>query len=383
MLSTYISTIRRDDILPRLNELLQTRCNANASVCLGNKNKGEGEDESDIQSYYAKRPELRNYTLGVELDRDLEYTLILKDGTSITDKSAIRAHFGYSTNNNTGMINDENTKGRGNDNIDNVSVTTEELLIRAANQSLLADGLAAITGSEEVLLHPNNYNSSRLGGRNSSEDKVHNINNNSMNNNNRMGLILSGPTLSMTSIVEKCHFTVDLQHSKVEAICVFAICIPIEQRRLVLARGIMIAHFCPTTTDHQEVEVVGKRMKPMKQQHQQRQVQVHPDHQQTGQKQQQQLQYGMQLVKAHHYPTSMALYDASVSLARDEENLLFQDSLITNNMMTPPAITISGSSSSSAEEEGGEDNENGDDDTIRNNVLRWDVRRPFALFRER
>lgn len=219
-----------------------------------------GNSAKDIQSYYADRPELRNYTLGVELDRDLDYTLILKDGQSVTDKTAIRDHFGYRKND------DEKTdqyQGNGN-------VSKEELLIRASNQSLLADALVALTGSEEVL-------HSRI-----TQTKI--------------GLILPGPTLSMTSVVEKCHFTVDLQGGRVEAICVLAISVPIEDRRLVLARAILIANFQP-----------GKKSR---------------------------LQYEMQLVKAHHFPLSETLYDASISLAQDEENLLFQNSHEDNSLKT-------------------------------------------------
>eukprot|EP01083_Nonionella_stella_P307774 1083040_1 len=67
MLSNYILNIRKGDIIPRLNLALQSRSPSKDTA-------------ADIQSYYASRPELRNYTLGVELDRDLDYTLILEDG---------------------------------------------------------------------------------------------------------------------------------------------------------------------------------------------------------------------------------------------------------------------------------------------------------------
>jgi len=240
MLATYIATIRRDDFVPRLNKLLQSRASSSA-----------GSATADIQAYYADRPELRNYTLGVELDRDLDYTLVLKDGRSITDKLAIRSHFSAGKNN-------EKPAKKGN----RTAVNTEELLIRAANQSLLADAFIALTGSEEVLQPP------------------------IQNKERKPGLILSGPILSMGSVVEKCHFTIDLKRGMVEAICVLAISVPDENRRLVLARAILIANFRP-----------GKKG---------------------------QLQYAMQLVKAHHFPASRTLRDAAISLAKDQESLLLQ-----------------------------------------------------------
>lgn len=250
MLSGYITAIRREDYLSRLNRMLYS--------CAAASPAGDAAVEN-IQSYYANRPELRNYTLGVELDRDLDYTLILKDGQSLTDKSAIRAHFGYCR---TGSDEEGSAQCRDDS---NETLSKEELLIRAANQSLLADALAALTGSEDIL-----YSHAQ---QNEEEEKC-------------MGLILSGPLLSMTSVVEKCHFTVDLQRGKVEAICVLAISVPVESRRLVLARAILIANFRP-----------GKK-KP--------------------------LRYEMKMIKAHHFPRSFALYKAAVSLARDEENLMVQ-----------------------------------------------------------
>lgn len=242
MLSDYIYIIRKEDIISRLNDVLQSDASSGGAA-------------ADIRSYYASRPELRNYTLGVELDRDLDYTLILEDGRSLTDKAGIRAHFGYDKN---GAKPDQ-SQGNG-------TVSKRELLIRAANQSLLADAFVALTGSEDVLQPC------------------------MQKEENRIGLILPGPILSMASVVERCHFMVDLQTEKVEAICVIAISVPVEDRRLVLARAILVANFQP-----------GEKKK------------------------RQQLVYDMKLVKAHHFPQSRTLRNASISLAKDQENLLRQN----------------------------------------------------------
>ena len=250
MLSRYIAGIRGEDFLGRLNRMLQSRAASSAS--------NVGGTAADIESYYASRPELRSYTLGVELDRDLDYTLILEDGHAITDKEAIRSHFGHGA-------------GKNNSKEDNQMVDTEELLVRAANQSLLADALVALTGSEEVL------EPAVMQQQNSNNDE----------RTQQPRLILSGPVLSMTSVVERCHFTIDLQRGRVEGICVLAISVPDVNRRLVLARAIMTASFRP-----------GARRR--------------------------QLQYVMQMIKAHHYHDSLAIRNAAISLAKDQENLLFQ-----------------------------------------------------------
>lgn len=283
MLTKYISTIRSDDFLPRLNQTLQ-------SHLMSSVGDAAGSISADIQGYYASRPELKSYTLGVELDRDLDYTLVLKDGTSITDKDIIRSYFGggneniQSTEECTGRSNIsgkevvttrepiECTAKENSDEVLSSVVATEELLIRAANQSLLADALAALTGSEEVLI-----------------PSLQNCNNaNEVDRKHPPRLILPGSILSMTSVVEKCHFTIDIQRGRVEAICVLAIVVPDENRRLVLARAILIANFQPHM------------------------------------KKKRQLQYAMQLVKAHHFPHSKTLRDAAISLAKDQDNLQYQ-----------------------------------------------------------
>lgn len=294
MLTKYTSTIRSDDFLPRLNQMLQSH------VTKSSVGDAAGSIlSSDIQGYYASRPELKNYTLGVELDRDLDYTLILQDGTSITDKDSIRSYFRGGDENiqSTECIGGSNISGKevvttrepiectAKENSGEASsvVATEELLIRAANQSLFADALAALTGSEEVLI-----------------PSLQNCNNaNEVDRKHSPKLILPGPILSMTSVVERCHFTIDIQRGRVEAICVLAIVVPDENRRLVLARAILIANFQPHT------------------------------------KKKRQLQYAMQLVKAHHFPHSKTLRDAAISLAKDQDNLLYQSQSCHEENNTP------------------------------------------------
>ena len=253
MLTKYISTIRNKDYLQRLNQMLY-------SVSVG------GSDV-DIEGYYANRPELRNYTLGVELDRDLDYTLILNDGTTVTDKEEIRTYF----KNNEDTSKETDHKGR-----DETELPIQELLIRAANQSLLADALAVLSSSSEEVLIPSLQQDTQQINEVDKRDQV-------------LGLILSGPILNMTSVVEKCHFTIDIQRERVEGICVLAIVIPNEDRRLVLARAILVATFIP-----REQESNRK------------------------------LQYDMKMVKCHHFPTSRTLRDAAISIARDQDNLLYQ-----------------------------------------------------------
>ena len=257
MLTKYISTIRQKDYLQQLNQML-------CSVSVGGS-----EQTDDIEGYYANRPPLRSYTLGVELDRDLDYTLILNDGKTVTDKEEIRRYFHFRNNEETPQSMEYKEIKYKKDN----ALPIEELLIRAANQSLLADALAALSSSSEEVLIPSLQQDTQ---QNEVQREV-------------LGLILSGPILNMTSVVEKCHFTVDIQRERVEGICVLAIVIPDEDRRLVLARAILIGTFIP-----------GEKESSRK------------------------LQYEMKMVKCHHFPTSRTIREAAISIARDQDNLLFQ-----------------------------------------------------------
>ena len=267
MLSKYISTIRGDDYVDRLNQVLH-KFSVSAS-------------SSNIQRYYAERPELKDYTLRVELDRDLDYTLILRDGTPLTDKEDIRSYF-----------NNEGTQSISYPD----SVSTEELLIRAANQSLLADALGTLTGSEEIL-----FPSLFFPKHTDEIDRKH-----------QPALILPGHILSMTSVVEKIHFTIDLPRGRVEAICVLAVVVPDEDRRLALARAILVASFQP------------------------------------GVKKRKRLQYELKYVKSHHSTSSNAIRVAAVSIANDQENLKDQNKPPSFFESLPSRIPSSGSESSSA-----------------------------------
>ena len=109
-------------------------------------------------------------------------------------------------------------------------VTTEELLVRSANQSLLADMLAALTCAEDEFDRD---------GRDDVRDST--------------GLVLSGPALCMTSVAETCRFKIDLRSGFVEALCSLAVSIPHHETddgaasngRLVLARAKVSVRFRP------------------------------------------------------------------------------------------------------------------------------------------
>merc|ERR1712013_224725 len=244
MLSSYVTTIRRDDFLERLNNRLYLRTSASA-----------GSDAPDMKSYYAKRPQLRSYTLGVEMDRDMDYTLVTKDGRTISEKDAIRSYFGAREI-------DEASDRCG-------EACAEELLVRAANQSLLADAMTTLTGSEEAL---------QLSMESQSDIEE------------GMGLVLRGPMLSMTSAVDSCHFTIDLRKQEVEAICVLSTSVPFEEKRLVLATAILVVDFRPLCRYRQ-------------------------------------LHCTVQYAKSLHLPLSKTIRDAAVSLAKDQKRLLLQSDI--------------------------------------------------------
>jgi len=196
----------------------------------------------------------------VELDRDSDYTLMLKDGTTVVDKDGIRRHFGDGGDRGGGRRDDDREEG--------------ELLLRAANQSLLADALAALAGDEGVL-----HRRTPPDGKTTTTDR----------------LVLPGPVLSMSCVVERCHYAIDLRGGAVEAICVLAVSVPDRDARLVLARGILVVSFRPGSGKDDGGGGGGG------------------------------LRYEMQMVKAHHHPGSRALYDAAMSLGRDIDRLRSQD----------------------------------------------------------
>eukprot|EP00956_Cyclotella_meneghiniana_P021276 scaffold38562_cov64-Cyclotella_meneghiniana.AAC.3 len=180
----------------------------------------------NLREYYATRPGLKQYTLGVEMDR-MDYTLVTHDGRRVLDKKEIRDYFTSSP----GIV------------VEEEQPTVDEVLIRSANQSLLADALILLTGSEDALL------------------------NDEFINNEEMCLILSGPLLCMTSIAETCKFVVDLMNGVVEATIFLAIGIPyhgqavedesiVKDGRLVLARARVLVRFRPGCAEMSEESTV-------------------------------------------------------------------------------------------------------------------------------
>ena len=87
---------------------------------------------NEIMKYYETRPELAQYTIEKELHR-MNYTVITKDGTRLTDLEKIRTYH-------------EQSSKSSDDNKD-------DLILRAANQSILGDIVVALT-SEDGLIRP-------------------------------------------------------------------------------------------------------------------------------------------------------------------------------------------------------------------------------------
>jgi len=275
MLSTYMSTLHNPNFLTNLHYTLhqhQSKYNVD----------GEGSSKSaasDLRTYYTTRPGLKKYTLGVELDR-MDYKLILQNGKVINDKDVIRSYFGVSS---TG----ERLDGDDDDEEGNEEASIEELLVRSANQSLLADMLVALTGSED--------NDSSLGESGG-------------------GLILSGPTLCMTSVAESCQFKIDLSSDVVEAVCLLAISVPfhddaaitqaklsyhgnvddiIKDGRLILARAQVSVRFRPGDGEEMNDEPT--------------------------------VQYTVQSITPYHTATSELITTAAISLALDQMDPFFHD----------------------------------------------------------
>lgn len=239
MLSSYMESLHDSKLYTRLHTKLNNLLHSSDS------SGGGVSTASELCTYYATRPGLRKYTLGVELDR-MDYELIVpvtnnnKGCVSITSKEKIRQYFNVD-------IHGERLDHTFID--DDVGVvSTVELLIRSANQSLLADMLVALTCPEEMM---------------DGEDDERNIKMRSSNN----GLILSGPTLCMTSVAEKCCFKIELLSGFVETICLLAISIPCNHHnadvdvipdnadgRLILARAEVSVRFRPVGIENDNEE---------------------------------------------------------------------------------------------------------------------------------
>jgi len=272
MLSTYMSTLHNPNFLTNLHYTLHQHQSKNNNVEGSSKSAA-----SDLRTYYATRPGLKKYTLGVELTR-MDYNLILPNGKVINnDKDVIRSYFGVSS---TG----ERLDGGDDEEEESAEVSIEELLVRSANQSLLADMLVALTGSED--------NDSSLGG----------------------GLILSGPTLCMTSVAESCQFKIDLSCDVVEAVCLLAISVPfhddaaiaqakmtyhgnvndiIKDGRLILARAQVSVRFRPGDGEEMNDEPT--------------------------------VQYTVQSITPYHIVESELITTAAISLAQDQMDPFFHD----------------------------------------------------------
>jgi len=281
MLSNYNSTLHDTAFLTRLHQKLHLcqQQTSSSNTTSGDNTHSSSSAASDLKTYYATRPGLRKYTLGMELDR-MDYELILGNGKSTKDKDVIRSYFGVGEDGERM----HNAEGSGEGDGIEEAATEEELLIRSANQSLLADMLVALTGSEEDVI--------------------------ALANSKDAGLILSGPTLCMTSVAESCHFTVDLQCGKVEAVCLLAISVPfhqmndasaamnqqqgsnnaenavvVEDGRLVLARAKVSVRFRPGEQGSHNDEPT--------------------------------VQYAVQSITPFHSPNSMLIRQAAISLAHD------------------------------------------------------------------
>lgn len=219
ILSNYLSSIQQSDFLDRLNYKLHKKLNRRGS----RRSRHNAAAAADLLAYYATRPELKRLTLDVEMDR-MEYTLILEDGQVVKDKDCIRAYF----------VAQEESRTQDQDYIE-----TDELLVRAANQSILADAIVALSGSEDVHDHNNSRCKDFFNSRCCQEKSRKKVDNTCF--------ILSGPTLSMSAIAEKCDIVIDLQKGLVYAVCVLATSVPARTPtgRLVLARAILSVQFQP------------------------------------------------------------------------------------------------------------------------------------------
>eukprot|EP00985_Skeletonema_marinoi_P017431 scaffold9557_cov85-Skeletonema_marinoi.AAC.1 len=294
MLTTYTANLKSNNYPSRLHSKLhmyQTKPRTS------NKEENTITPAAELRHYYAIRPKLRKYTLGVELDR-MEYTLRLENGSRTSDKDVIRSYFGVDEDG--GMV------GGGDDGEEEVEATVEELLIRSANQSLLADALVALTGSEEDVL----VGSSR------EDDDFFDGDDDGAESRRSMGLILSGPLCMMSSVAETCQFTVDLQCGKVEALCDLAISVPfhgdvtaiqelleydeqlgekiIGDGRIILARARVSVRFRPGGEGGNEND------EPT-------------------------VQYAIQSINALLSPNSPVLRQVAIALAHDQEDPFFQE----------------------------------------------------------
>ena len=128
---------QRRTLVRSVNEALDMEFNANPSVA------------DDMIDYYKARPELKEFTLKSELPR-MDYEVLVPNNetgedTKLTSTDDIRGYFSSSE--------------EGNDSLDEEI----EIILRAANQSLLADPLAMLTGEGDGrLVHFGSFHSTLI-----------------------------------------------------------------------------------------------------------------------------------------------------------------------------------------------------------------------------
>mmetsp|Transcript_12178 Transcript_12178/g.22817 ORF Transcript_12178/g.22817 Transcript_12178/m.22817 type:complete len:626 (+) Transcript_12178:112-1989(+) len=114
-LISYIEDLHSPALVKSLNEILNEECN-NTEFAL------------KLCRYFHQREKLREYTLDVEVPR-MDYQIILSDELILTEATEIRQHFA------------ENP-------VDNL---VDDMLLRSANQAILADIFPIITGPDKMI----------------------------------------------------------------------------------------------------------------------------------------------------------------------------------------------------------------------------------------
>ncbi|KAL7533800.1 hypothetical protein ACHAWF_004624 [Thalassiosira exigua] len=153
-------TNRRGSLVASINQALDLEFNANPNVA------------DDMIEYYRKRPELKEFTLKSELPR-MDYEILVVNGgkdTKLTAVDEIRSYFAALSENDEEM----------------------EIILRAANQSLLADPIAMMTGEG-------------------------------------LGKLVHSGSFHSTVIATMCTFKLDLRREgerRIKVLCELAVCVP-------------------------------------------------------------------------------------------------------------------------------------------------------------
>uniref|UniRef100_A0A7S3QCV6 Uncharacterized protein n=1 Tax=Chaetoceros debilis TaxID=122233 RepID=A0A7S3QCV6_9STRA len=113
-------------LLQSLNEQLERQCN-------------HTEAALEICRYYHDRPKLKEYTLDAEITR-MEYQILISDDIVLTNADEIKHYFSQQSHGR------ENGNGNGHE-MDLV----DDMLLRCANQSILADIFPIITGPRKIV----------------------------------------------------------------------------------------------------------------------------------------------------------------------------------------------------------------------------------------